>query len=224
MTLWCRLNRELADFVSFISPTDAEHKLRSHIVARLKETVRQLWPDMKLEVFGSFDTHLYLPSSDMDVVVLQDNDDEEISRNDIGKKLLKLAKILKSDGFVFEDDEEEETECEAESGDDTRPLPYDTPAVLPRKRTRDDFERKKKKVKNMEVLLRARIPIIKFIDKMGQFMVDISICATGGPRSSSIVRAWLVTYPALRYFMQIFLFILKDPWLWLSSNFFSTEA
>lgn len=51
-------------------PTPTEHALRVKVVTRIEGVVLQMWPDAHVEVFGSFRTGLYLPTSDIDLVVL----------------------------------------------------------------------------------------------------------------------------------------------------------
>lgn len=64
------LHEEIEDFYEFIRPTRIEHRVRQKVVNRIKEVVKQLWPKAQCEVFGSFRTNLYLPTSDIDLVVL----------------------------------------------------------------------------------------------------------------------------------------------------------
>lgn len=51
-------------------PTPTEHALRVQVVSRIESVVLSLWPSARVEVFGSFRTGLYLPTSDIDLVVL----------------------------------------------------------------------------------------------------------------------------------------------------------
>lgn len=64
------LHEEILDFARFISPTEAEHNTRLHVIGSLAKVITELWPTSQVKVFGSFDTRLYLPTSDIDVVVL----------------------------------------------------------------------------------------------------------------------------------------------------------
>lgn len=64
-----RLHEEILDFVDFVSPTKAEHAARTQIVSRLRAAITSKYPDATITVFGSYDTKLYLPSADIDVVV-----------------------------------------------------------------------------------------------------------------------------------------------------------
>jgi non-canonical poly(A) RNA polymerase PAPD5/7 len=51
-------------------PTPVEHTLRVQVVSRIEMAVHALWPNAVVEVFGSFRTGLYLPTSDIDLVVI----------------------------------------------------------------------------------------------------------------------------------------------------------
>ncbi|KAK6186159.1 hypothetical protein SNE40_008253 [Patella caerulea] len=63
------LHEEIKDFYSYMSPRDEEHRMRNEVVARIKKVMTDLWPDAQMEIFGSFRTGLYLPTSDIDLVV-----------------------------------------------------------------------------------------------------------------------------------------------------------
>lgn len=64
------LHQEIEQFYAHMIQTPTEHALRVKVVARIEAIVLQLWPDAHVEVFGSFRTGLYLPTSDIDLVVL----------------------------------------------------------------------------------------------------------------------------------------------------------
>ncbi|CAF92498.1 unnamed protein product, partial [Tetraodon nigroviridis] len=52
-----------------ISPRPEEEKMRLEVVDRIKGVIHDLWPSAEVQVFGSFSTGLYLPTSDIDLVV-----------------------------------------------------------------------------------------------------------------------------------------------------------
>ncbi|XP_011701557.1 PREDICTED: non-canonical poly(A) RNA polymerase PAPD5-like [Wasmannia auropunctata] len=64
------LHEEIEDFFSYMCPSHEEHVLRLRVVKRIENVIYDLWPDSKVEVFGSFRTGLYLPTSDIDLVVI----------------------------------------------------------------------------------------------------------------------------------------------------------
>ncbi|KAI9005648.1 hypothetical protein DFJ74DRAFT_612476, partial [Hyaloraphidium curvatum] len=64
-------NAECSAFVDYISPRPWEHAMRGTVVERVARAVRSVWPNAEVAVFGSFETRMYLPSSDVDLVVFE---------------------------------------------------------------------------------------------------------------------------------------------------------
>lgn len=64
------LHEEIEDFYRYMSPRPEEHQMRVNVVKRIEEVILSLWPQAKVEIFGSFRTGLYLPTSDIDLVVI----------------------------------------------------------------------------------------------------------------------------------------------------------
>ncbi|KAL3317827.1 Non-canonical poly(A) RNA polymerase papd5 [Cichlidogyrus casuarinus] len=67
--LMAQLNSEIRDFIRFISPTPNEQWAREYVITKVRNVIRFLWPHARVEVCGSFQTKLYLPTSDIDLVV-----------------------------------------------------------------------------------------------------------------------------------------------------------
>ncbi|TPX51120.1 hypothetical protein SeLEV6574_g00483 [Synchytrium endobioticum] len=84
------LKEEINDFTAFMMPTVAEHSMRRLCIDRIAATVRRVWPLAEVRVFGSFETKLYLPSSDLDLVVLYD-------KASVPRSLHTLANALRQD-------------------------------------------------------------------------------------------------------------------------------
>ncbi len=55
-----------------MKPTLAEHSMRELTINRIQTVIKKVLPSAKVEVFGSYRTKLYLPSSDLDLVILGD--------------------------------------------------------------------------------------------------------------------------------------------------------
>ncbi|CAG0922666.1 unnamed protein product [Notodromas monacha] len=54
-----------------MTPTEEESNLRMRVIQRIRDVILSLWPDVEsVQVFGSFRTGLYLPTSDIDLVVM----------------------------------------------------------------------------------------------------------------------------------------------------------
>lgn len=64
------LHEEIEAFYRYMQPSPAEHNMRIGVIQRIQKVILSLWPQAKVEIFGSFRTGLYLPTSDIDVVVL----------------------------------------------------------------------------------------------------------------------------------------------------------
>lgn len=68
--IYCSLHQEIEHFYHYMSPTDAEDKIRAEVVARIEKIIVSKWSEAKVEIFGSYRTGLYLPTSDIDLVVI----------------------------------------------------------------------------------------------------------------------------------------------------------
>ena len=66
------LTMEIRDFVNYISPSSDEIITRNKVIAALKKSISDFWPGTTVHVFGSCATDLYLPGSDIDMVVVSD--------------------------------------------------------------------------------------------------------------------------------------------------------
>lgn len=44
--------------------------MRKRVVQRIESVVYRMWPEAKVEIFGSFATKLYLPTSDIDLMIM----------------------------------------------------------------------------------------------------------------------------------------------------------
>ena len=64
------LHKEILEFCDDISPRPSEETMRKEVVQKVKSFVRSKWYGAEVKVFGSFDTGLYLPTSDIDLVVI----------------------------------------------------------------------------------------------------------------------------------------------------------
>ncbi|XP_064168239.1 terminal nucleotidyltransferase 4B-like isoform X1 [Anguilla rostrata] len=63
------LHEEISDFYEYMSPRPEEERMRMEVVERIERVIKDLWPSADVQVFGSFSTGLYLPTSDIDLVV-----------------------------------------------------------------------------------------------------------------------------------------------------------
>ena len=92
-----RLHEELLDFAAFISPTSAEERQRAALLSRFTSLIESLFPSASLSAFGSYSTKLYLPMSDIDVVVF---DSPEIDMTTGDTALEVIASALRREGWA----------------------------------------------------------------------------------------------------------------------------
>ncbi|XP_057970535.1 uncharacterized protein LOC131159538 isoform X2 [Malania oleifera] len=141
-----QLHKEILDFCDFLSPTPEEQATRQAAVECVFDVIKYIWPNCQVEVFGSFKTGIYLPTSDIDVVILGSN----IRTPQIG--LVALSRALSQRGIA----------------------------------------------KNMQVIAKARVPIIKFIEKKSGVAFDISFDVENGPKAAEFIQDAISRWPPLR--------------------------
>lgn len=90
-----RLHNEIIEFYDYIRPKNSEHKKRTEIYTLIKNLLEEEIPGSTLLAFGSFCTKLYLPNSDVDLVLIH----KEIDKD---RLLNKVKKVLKKNTELFE--------------------------------------------------------------------------------------------------------------------------
>ncbi|KEP50652.1 putative nucleotidyltransferase [Rhizoctonia solani 123E] len=90
------LHQEILAYVDYISPTERERRTRSMVVTLIKNTIMSRWPDAIVQAFGSYETGLYLPLGDIDLVISSDS----IARASPASSLNWIARALKDRGLA----------------------------------------------------------------------------------------------------------------------------
>ncbi|XP_065862069.1 uncharacterized protein [Euphorbia lathyris] len=141
-----QLHKEIVDFCDFLSPTPEEEAARSTAIKCVSDVIKYIWSNCKVEVFGSYRTGLYLPTSDVDVVILESG----IKSPQIG--LQALAKALSQKSIA----------------------------------------------KKIQVIAKARVPIIKFVERQSGISFDLSFNVENGPKAAEFIKEAVSKWPALR--------------------------
>ncbi|XP_050217247.1 uncharacterized protein LOC126668071 isoform X2 [Mercurialis annua] len=141
-----QLHKEIVDFCDFLSPTPEEQEARQTAVKSVFDVIKYIWPKCMVEVFGSYETGLYLPTSDIDVVIFRSG----IKIPQIG--LQALSRALSQKGIA----------------------------------------------KKIQVIAKARVPIIKFVEKRSCVSFDISFDVENGPKAAEYIKDAVCKLPALR--------------------------
>ncbi|CAL1414189.1 unnamed protein product [Linum trigynum] len=141
-----QLHKEIVDFCDFLSPTLEEQASRRAAVESVCDVIKYIWPRCKVEVFGSFRTGLYLPTSDVDVVILNSH----VVSPQTG--LHALSRALSQRGIA----------------------------------------------KKILVIAKARVPIIKFVEKRSGISFDLSFDLENGPKAADFIQDAVAQWPSLR--------------------------
>lgn len=110
-----------------------------------------MWSDTDVRVFGSFAAELYLPTSDIDLVVV-------------------------SESYAW----------------------YDVPKYTTKRHLRDLGARLRMAgMVNIQIIAKAKVPIIKFVDPLTDISVDISFENASGMVANETFQRWKAAYPAM---------------------------
>ncbi|TIB00514.1 hypothetical protein E3P94_01751 [Wallemia ichthyophaga] len=142
------LHREVDAFTRFISPSVIEHKTREYTIECIRRCITSRWSDAHVFAFGSFETRLYLPDGDIDLVVMR----KSVNQYNKQSMLHTMASILRQANLA----------------------------------------------QSIQVISKARVPIIKFQSSFGGYPIDISLNQTNGVDAGRMVNDILDKYPAAR--------------------------
>ncbi|KAK6497415.1 hypothetical protein TWF481_011824 [Arthrobotrys musiformis] len=148
------LHKEIVDFHDYIKPQQYEHIVRHDLVRRLRDLIQSRFDDADIQAFGSFAAEIYLPTSDMDIVLLS-RQYLETSRpkyDSVGE-IRKLARILRN-------------------------------SDLPQSGT-------------LVPILSAKVPIIKYKDRLTGLSVDISFENPSGLIAIRTFNQWRQVFPEM---------------------------
>lgn len=151
-----RLHQEIEDFSNYVSPTEEERFARSEAIRRLQEIVIGIWPTASVLPFGSYDSGLFLPSSDLDIVIMLTTDSgERVIIDELAKPpLRRLGRALKRSGIILDG--------------------------------------------SLQIIDKARIPILKYSDHQTDFMIDVSFNVSSGLEAASFMRGWMKRESSIR--------------------------
>eukprot|EP01004_Peranema_trichophorum_P009643 NODE_838_length_2318_cov_24.240547_g713_i0.p1 GENE.NODE_838_length_2318_cov_24.240547_g713_i0~~NODE_838_length_2318_cov_24.240547_g713_i0.p1 ORF type:complete len:517 (-),score=57.10 NODE_838_length_2318_cov_24.240547_g713_i0:767-2260(-) len=93
-------SQEILDFVSFVELSPKERRQRASMIQEVISIIKNLWKNVEVEVFGSWQSGLCLPSSDVDLSITKHPNPSAISdltgaleKNDFECKFLANAKV-----------------------------------------------------------------------------------------------------------------------------------
>lgn len=143
------------DWYHFVKPKDFEQVVRAKLVEDLSHRVRRYFLDADVHCFGSFPAGLYLPISDMDLVMVSDGF-MKTGRIKYGKErgfLRNFASFLKNEKMASPD--------------------------------------------SIEIISKAKVPLVKYIDKTTGLRIDISFENDTGIIANRTFQDWKTKFPAM---------------------------
>ncbi|KAF5358558.1 hypothetical protein D9756_001196 [Leucocoprinus leucothites] len=90
------MHKEVEAFTNWISPSPVEDEIRELTVALISRAISVAFPDANVMPFGSYETKLYLPSGDIDLVIVSDS----MAYSNKVSVLHSLAAVLRKAGIT----------------------------------------------------------------------------------------------------------------------------
>ena len=161
LTVAYRLHKEICDFYEFVRPQKFEQTVRQELLTRLQNVVSSHIPNCNVHSFGSFAAGLYLPTADMDVVVISSSFRSSGYKVvcQIKHQLFRFGDFIKSSGI-------------AQQG-------------------------------TVEVIFGAKVPLVKFVDRITMIKVDVSFENNTGVIANDTFALWKKQFPAMPLLVTI---------------------
>ncbi|RMJ28234.1 Topoisomerase family protein TRF4 [Aspergillus sp. HF37] len=150
-----RLQNEILAFYHWARPQPYEHIVREDLVSRLQSAFQNRYYGVQLRPFGSFASGIYLPTADLDLVLLSTNF-MRTGRKTFGER---KGQIYAFAAFL-------------------RSLDIAVP-------------------NSIETIAHARVPILKFVDKLSGLRVDLSFDNDSGLIANNTFQRWKSEFPAM---------------------------
>ncbi|KAJ6120355.1 hypothetical protein N7523_004635 [Penicillium sp. IBT 18751x] len=156
-----KLHCEVLDFFNWVKPHDYEQIVREDLISRLDDAFKQRYGPVSVKPFGSFASGMYLPTADIDLVLLSKGFMAG-GRKQFGERkgqIYAFSAYLKS-------------------------LEIAVPGSI-------------------ETIAHARVPILKFIDKLTGLRVDLSFDNDSGIIANRTFQEWKRQYPLMPVIVSV---------------------
>lgn len=209
------LHNEIVSFVHLMEPLPSEIDQREKLVDRIRATVKQHFDDStRVEVFGSQATGLFLPTSDIDLVVItsdfadklkekavsektKSNPETKKTKNEKRKEKRQKKKAKKNGGKESVDEDEDDDEDNV--GDDEETYDVSPAQKSPLQRFVLAFQEDwLGELSYLEAVENTRIPLVKFTHAETKISVDVSFNQPTGPPAAQLMKRYLEALPPLR--------------------------
>lgn len=159
--LGTRLHNEIISFYNWVKPRPYEQIVRADLVSRLQSAFQNRYYGAQLKPFGSFASGLYLPTADIDLVLLSTNFMRTGTKTFGQRKgqIYAFAAFLKGLDIAVPN--------------------------------------------SIETIAHARVPILKFVDKLTGLRVDLSFDNDSGLLANDTFQCWKSEFPAMPLIVSI---------------------
>ena len=180
------LHNEIVSFCRMIEPTREEIALREELIEEFEVLVKETFGnEAEFRVFGSQSTGLFLPSSDIDCVILiQDN----------------------SPTTGQGEQDHDAHKQDSSTGN------FDASAILssPLQRLAHSLSGKwRDKLSYLEVIENTAVPLVKFTHAGSNVSFDVSFNETKGPMAANLMKTYMESLPPLRPLTFVLKYFLK---------------
>ncbi|KAI9375440.1 hypothetical protein BJX61DRAFT_494261 [Aspergillus egyptiacus] len=159
--LGTRLHNEILSFYHWVKPTHYEQLVREDLVSRLQTAFQNRYYGVQIRPFGSFASGLYLPTADIDLVLLSTN----FMRTGIKTFGERKGQIYAFAAFIRNQN-----------------------LAVPG---------------SVETIAHARVPILKFVDRLTGLKVDLSFDNDSGIIANGTFQQWRMEYPAMPVIVSV---------------------
>ncbi|KAJ5449877.1 uncharacterized protein N7458_006326 [Penicillium daleae] len=156
-----RLHNEILAFYNWVKPHHFEQIVRQDIVDRLERAFQKRYSGVQIHAFGSFASGLYLPTADIDLVLLSTS----FMKTGIRAFGERKGQVYAFAGFVR-----------------TSGLAVDG---------------------TVEAIAGARVPILKWVDRLTGLRVDLSFDNDSGLLANRTFQEWKGQYPAMPVIVSV---------------------
>jgi non-canonical poly(A) RNA polymerase PAPD5/7 len=155
------LHQEILSFYHWAKPQEFESIVRRDLIERLNVVFKNRYPGVEIQAFGSFASGLYLPTADIDLVLLS-NAFRRTGLRTFGER---KGQIYAFSGFL-----------------------KNTNIPVPN---------------SIECIAHARVPILKFVDKLTGLRVDMSFDNNSGIIANETFQHWKEQFPVMPIILSV---------------------
>ena len=192
-------HNEIVSFCRLMEPKPKEMKTREELTASFTALAKSVFPDCKVEVFGSQATGLCLPTSDIDIAI-QLNEKEEQTINGDDNKTEKSSNNKKEKGSNTQKannssnskiSKQQQEINDMENWNEPTGSPLQLLAGALREHWLDDLS-------YLEVIEKTRIPLVKFTHAPTNISIDVCFNQTSGVQAAALMRQYMQAIPPFR--------------------------